>query len=109
MEVGDYVVTVNNFNRYMEHCLGGYWDFEDKSMPYGITDDDMLIARVVEVWHGLGRWQYDIRIKVLNHKSYSALCGETYDVNSEYFQVIDTNLVNSYIDFMVENYEFCVE
>lgn len=110
MESGDYVVTKNNYNKFMRNLLGnGYWTDEDRHMPYGITDDDMLIARVVESWYGLSTWQDDIKIKVLNHKSYSMCCGEKYDVNSEYFQVIDANLVNSYIDFMVENYEFSVQ
>lgn len=104
MEVGDYVVTINNYNKFMEQYCGRF--YEHQCNPYGITDDDMLIARVVEVWRDFFD---DIMIKVLNHKSYSALCGETYGVNSKYFVVIDDNLVNSYIDYMSDNHGFCEE
>lgn len=110
MKVGDYVVTFNNYGKFMEQYRG--IPHEDIHIPYGLTNDAMLIARVVKVWDDIpassfSSFLYGVRIEVLNHKLDDTKCGEVYDVDDKYFRVIDENLVNTYVDFMVENHGFC--
>lgn len=104
MEVGDYVITINNYSKYIkQYYRTEYENYEDRRIPYGITNDNMLIARVVEVFDCTDIFHHNLEIKILNHKLDMNKCGGVYDVDSEYFKVIPESLVNSYVDFMIEN------
>jgi len=52
---------------------------------YSITDIDMTKARVIEVYNG-----EQIRLEILEHKTRKEEVGKQYDVESEYFELINT-------------------
>ena len=56
--------------------------------PYFITDKDMTKGEVIEVYGGR------ITVKVLEHRTKPHEIGETYGVNSKYFELVTTTVAS---------------
>jgi hypothetical protein len=57
---------------------------------YSITDEDMTRAKVIKILSD-DDYEDDIRIKILKHKTKKEEIGRTFEVNSEYFTLIDSS------------------
>ena len=59
-----------------------------KNSPYNITDEDMTLGEVIEVYKEYEDREDDICVKVLEHRRQYGV-GQTFPVKSQYFEPVE--------------------
>lgn len=60
-----------------------------KNSRYNVTDEDMTLGEVVEVYEEAEDYEEDIRVKILEHRR-SREIGHMFSVKSQYFEPVVT-------------------